>query len=323
MSLFRSIYKDDKYFGRVERFIKRTKNQKKLARLAREAPLILTREKALERISDPDICKALVDDFVAHPRRVEIVEHSNLIDLVGKVTDQEWLKQLFLNKKAESIFRNAALRQIEDNELLLQVAEEYEDNYFMNTVINKIDLQRVPESQALAWVLRPDKDPKPYYLDRQWRHEIVKQYPFSQEALEKIRDACTDDIMMYSIKLKLLEKDKPQEYWRMLAKPGGTLPSYNGQNFEKSKAMYRGNIPRRKDAVEHLLPIEENQEFLEKLATNHILEAPEILPLVIARLTHKEFVRGKTTLRIAYSNPYAVATVENMFKRRLEELEGK
>ena len=323
MSLFRSIYKDDKYFGRVERFIKRTKDQKKLARLAREAPLILTREKALEKISDPDICKALVDDFVAHPRRVEIVEHSNLIDLVGKVTDQEWLKQLFLNKKAESIFRNAALRQIDDKELLLQVAEEYEDNYFMNTVINKIDLQRVPESQALAWVLRPDKDPKPYYLDRQWRHEIVKQYPFSQEALEKIRDTCTDEIMMYDIKLKLLEKDKPQEYWRMLAAPGPTMPIGNGQGFEKSRASYRGNIAQRKDAVEHLLPIEENQEFLEKLATNHVLEAPEILPLVIARLTHKEFVQGKTALRIAYSNPDVVAAIENMFKRRLNELKSK
>ena len=314
MSLFRSIYKDDKYFGRVERFIKRTKDQKKLARLALESPISLTREKALERITDPDICKAVIEDFTAHPRKVYLVESSKLIDLVGKVTDQDWLKQLFLNKEAGRNFRDAALRQIEDQELLVKVAEEYEDCFFMDTVVNKIDFRIVPEYQALAWVLRPG---------RRWRRELVKRYPFSQEALEKIRDACTDEIMMYDIKLKMLEKDKPQEYWRMLAAPGPTMPMGNGQGFEKSRASYRGNIAQRKGAVEHLLPIEENQEFLEKLATNHVLEAPEILPLVIARLTHKEFVQGKTALRIAYSNPDVVAAIENMYKRRLNELKSK
>ena len=206
---------------------------------------------------------------------------------------------------------------------MLKVAEEYEDSTYMETAILHMDLGNVPEQQALSWVLRPGRDAEASFFDRRWRCELVKRYPFSPKALEKIRDACTDELMLRDIKLKLLEIDKPQEYWRMLAEPGGTQPSYSGQSFEKSRAAYRGSILGRKDAIEHLLPIEENQAFLEKLADNRVLEAPEILPLVIARLTHKEFVRGKTTLNVAYSNPDVIIAVENMFKRRLEELESE
>ena len=323
MSLFRSIYKVGIYSGRVERFIKRTKDQKKLARLALESPSSLAREEAMRKITDPDTCRAVIDGFTAHPREVSLVESSCLAGLVEKVNDQSWLKQLYLNKESKASIRSAALRQIEDQDFLLKVAEEYEDGFNMDTVVKKIDFRNVPESQVLAWVLRPYKDTKLSFTEREWRREIVNRYPFSQEALEKIRDACTDEDMMYDIKLKLLEKDKPQEYWRMLAEPGSTLSSYGGQSFEKSRASYRDNIARRKDAIEHLLPIEENQEFLEGLADRHVLEAPEILPLVIARLTHKEFVLKKTTINIAYSNPDAVAAIENMFKRRLKELESK
>ncbi len=116
MGLFRSIYKVGIYSGRVERFIKRTKDQKKLARLALESPSSLAREEAMRRITDPDTCMALIDGFTAHPREVSLVESSCLAGLVEKVNDQSWLKQLYLNKESKASIRSAALRQIEDQD---------------------------------------------------------------------------------------------------------------------------------------------------------------------------------------------------------------
>ena len=327
MGLLKSIYKEPYYNDRVSRFIKKTNNQKKLFRLICESSSDLTRTKAAQKINDPEIAMALVDKINQeyNSKDIDFTVTGMFHDLIKSITDENWLKKTYHDKSNYHIVRLEALKQIKDSSFLINVIEEYEDDSSVETALNRIDLSTIPENQALKWIVMPFKCTieKRRFWHYEWRIKLIKEYPFTKESLDKIMTVFDDEKILQCTKIKILEKDKSQEYWRILANHGPHQPVITAKDLEYSRASYRGDIQQRKEAVKNLLPIPENQPLLEELASNYLNEASDILPLVIERLTRKEFVKKYTTLNTAYTNQNWVSSVEKMFRDRLKALENK
>ncbi len=202
MKLFGSIYRADFTTGRVERFIRKCNDPRKLARLIRETKSEVIRNKAIAKLEDQATIKELAEEFGQGTRSWS--DHSISSRLIEKVTDESWLKSAYRDTKLATESRLAALRQIKDQSFLLDVVERYDGDNDVFFAVENLNLEPFSEERVLGWMLRPPANPRFSTSNHCWQYHIFDHYPFSLEALDQLYASTSNEVLHSMIKKKRL-----------------------------------------------------------------------------------------------------------------------
>ncbi len=202
MKLFGSVYKADFCSNRVERFIQRCNNSKKLARLIRESSSEMARKKAIAKLEDQAIIKELAEELGENTRSLS--DHSLSGRLIEKVSDENWLKSVYRNAKLDMGTRLSALRQIKDQSFLLDVVERYDGDNDVSAAVENLKFDSFSEERVLGWMLRPPVDPDLSVIRGKWQYHIFANYSFSLEALNRLDASTSNEVLHTMIRKKRL-----------------------------------------------------------------------------------------------------------------------